>query len=178
MAPTKSPSIQSPRLLSLSQVRILPCILSLTLSIRILTSSFFLLSGDAIYYSSGMWPYTVNTLISLDGGSPTLVDLTDHSSEVINGPETVASSVVWSQTGLDATIQHTLVISVGPGQQYAVVDSLMYVLHAPRSPCVVSFFLQIYQYRPHHHHHIRVDEYRRHLYLKQQQRSINTDILL
>lgn len=41
-----------------------------------------------------MWPFTINTLISLDGGSPTLVDSTDHSSEeLIDGPETVASSV-------------------------------------------------------------------------------------
>jgi hypothetical protein len=92
-----------------------------------------ILSGNAIYYSSGMWPFSINTLISLDGGSPTLVDLTDHSSEeLIDGPETVASSVVWSQTGLDDTIAHTLVISVSPGQEYAIVDSLMYVLHAAR----------------------------------------------
>jgi len=139
------------------------------------------LSGDAIYYSSGMWPFTVNTLISLDGGSATLVDLTDHSSELIDGAETVASSVVWSQTGLDDTIKHTLVISVSPGQEYAVVDSLTYVLHAPRSPCVVSSFLQVYSYKEQttaQHHPIRVDEYSRHLHLKQQQRRTNTNILL
>ena len=52
----------------------------------------------------------------------------DHSSPSTGqGPETVQYQVVWHATGLNNT-QHNLLISVGAGQPYAVVDGLVYVL--------------------------------------------------
>ena len=48
----------------------------------------------------------------------------DHSSpNTGQGPETIPSQVVWQATGL-ANTQHNLLISVGPGQPYVVVDIL------------------------------------------------------
>ena len=74
---------------------------------------------------SPLWPYLVNTAISLDHGPSTLVDLVDHSRPPTDGgPETVQSQVVWKATGLNNT-QHNLLISVGAGQPYAIVDGLM-----------------------------------------------------
>jgi hypothetical protein len=69
----------------------------------------------------------VNTQLSLDGAAPVLVDLVDHSRpNTIEGPETVQSAVVWNATGLNNT-QHTLVVSVGAGQPFGIVDGIMYV---------------------------------------------------
>jgi hypothetical protein len=84
--------------------------------------------GIAVYFLSPLWPYTVNTAVSLDSGSITLIDLVDHSRPSTGqGPETVQSQVVWNATGLTNT-QHNLRISVGAGQPFAIVDALMYVL--------------------------------------------------
>jgi hypothetical protein len=66
--------------------------------------------------------------VALDDLQPTLLDLRDYSQPLeIDGPETVQSSVVWSQTGL-ANTQHTLLVSVGPGETIAILDTLVYVL--------------------------------------------------
>lgn len=74
---------------------------------------------------SPRWPYLVNTAISLDSGAPFLVDLVDHSRpNAVEGPETVQSQIVWGASGLTNT-QHTLVMSVGAGQPFAIVDALM-----------------------------------------------------
>ena len=72
--------------------------------------------------------------MALDGSQPTLLDLRDYTQPLeIDGPETVQSSVVWSQTGL-ANTQHTLLVSVGPGETLAILDTLVYVLlSAPSS---------------------------------------------
>ena len=80
---------------------------------------------------SPLWPYVVNTALSIDSGAITLVDLTDRSSPYTsvalgNVSETVKSQVVWGTAGL-ANTQHTLSISIGTGQTYAIVDGLMYV---------------------------------------------------
>ena len=87
--------------------------------------------GTAIYFMSPLWPYVVNTALSIDSGAVTLVDLTDRSRPYVsvvvgNVSETVQSRVVWGSTGL-ANTQHTLSISIGTGQTYAIVDGLMYV---------------------------------------------------
>ena len=67
----------------------------------------------------------MNVAITLDSGPITLVDLVDPSQpDRGGGPETVKSDVVWSSTRLDNT-QHTLVVSVGKAEPYAVVDGLM-----------------------------------------------------
>jgi hypothetical protein len=69
----------------------------------------------------------VTTAVSLDSGPSTLIDLVDHSRpNAGQGPETVQSQVVWSATGLTNT-RHTLVISVGQGQPFGIVDGLMFV---------------------------------------------------
>ena len=88
----------------------------------------FIYPGIAIYFVAPLWPYLVNTAVSLDSGPITLIDLVDRSSpNTGQGPETVQYQVVWHATGL-ANTQHNLLISVGAGQPYAVVDGLMYVL--------------------------------------------------
>ncbi|KAL1746786.1 hypothetical protein HDZ31DRAFT_33320 [Schizophyllum fasciatum] len=85
-------------------------------------------TGNAVYYMSPKWPYTVNAAVSVDGGQVTLIDLIDHgSSSQDGGPETTASEVVWARTGLDNG-EHTLTISVGGGQQYAIVDAIIYTV--------------------------------------------------
>ncbi|KAJ3505856.1 hypothetical protein NLJ89_g7197 [Agrocybe chaxingu] len=86
----------------------------------------FNFTGVAIYFYSPLWPFQVNTAISIDGQSPIFVDLTDYTQTpfVVDGPETVASDVVWDATGLDNK-EHTLVVSVALGQQHAVVDGLV-----------------------------------------------------
>lgn len=81
--------------------------------------------GVAIYLLSPKWPYLVNTVVSLDNGPVTLVDLVDHTRPDVGlGPETAQSAVVWNATGLNNT-SHTLVMSVGAGQPYGIVDALM-----------------------------------------------------
>ena len=89
----------------------------------------FIYPGIAIYFLAPLWPYLVNTAVSLDSGPITLIDLVDHtasSPSTAQGPETIQYHVVWNATGL-ANTHHNLLISVGAGQPYAVVDGLMYV---------------------------------------------------
>jgi len=83
-------------------------------------------SGIAIYYMSPQWPYTVNTLLTLDSNSPVVLAMTSSNTEPIGavGPN-VITQVLWGQTGLSDT-EHTLVISLAPGGRYIVVDALMY----------------------------------------------------
>jgi hypothetical protein len=89
-----------------------------------------------------LWPYTVNTAISLDSGPSTLVNLTDPNHTSGSGA-TVESQVVWGMAGL-ANTQHNLLMFVGPGQPYAVVDGLMYVLSQSLSifkmPLLITVF--------------------------------------
>ena len=92
--------------------------------------------GVAIYFYSPLWTFSVTTQVALDGSPPVLLDLRDYSQPYVdNGPETVQSSVVWSQTGL-ADTQHALMVSVGAGQTFAIMDALVYVpsiQHLPTS---------------------------------------------
>jgi hypothetical protein len=77
---------------------------------------------------SPLWPYRVNTLITLDALPPVLVSLRDRSQPVVeNSPETAESQVVWSSVGLD-NVEHTLTVSVGVGENLAIVDGLLYVI--------------------------------------------------
>jgi hypothetical protein len=73
------------------------------------------------------WPYTVNTVVSLDSGPSSLIDMTDPSnSQAVGSPPTVVSQVLWGQSGL-ANTEHTLVMSMASSGMYVVVDALMYV---------------------------------------------------
>lgn len=88
----------------------------------------FTFTGVAVYFMSPRWPYRVNTQISLDSGAPILLDLVDHSRpDARQGSETVQSEVIWGASNLSNT-RHSLVMSVGPGQPYAIVDALMYTV--------------------------------------------------
>ena len=74
---------------------------------------------------SSLWPYVVNTAISLDGGAPVLLDLQDHSQpNAGGGPPTAKSRIVAKADGLENK-QHTVRVSVGVGQHYAIMDMLM-----------------------------------------------------
>ncbi|KAF8165989.1 hypothetical protein B0H34DRAFT_743864 [Crassisporium funariophilum] len=86
----------------------------------------FNFTGIAIYFLSPLWPYRVNTAVSLDSGPIALIDLVDHSRpDAGQGPETVQSHVMWSATGL-SNAQHNLRISVGAGQPFGIVDALIF----------------------------------------------------
>jgi hypothetical protein len=78
---------------------------------------------------SPLWPYAVSTALTLDSRPTVIVDLTDYNTPAASGGglETVQSAVVWSALDLpNAT--HNLRISVGRGQQNAIVDGIMYDL--------------------------------------------------
>ncbi|KIM38681.1 hypothetical protein M413DRAFT_447638 [Hebeloma cylindrosporum] len=91
----------------------------------------FTFTGIAIYFYSPLWPFRVSTALSLDGEPAQTVDLTDYTVPTVDdGPETVQSQVVWSLVGLENT-EHTLVISVGAGEDIAIVDALMYTALDP-----------------------------------------------
>ncbi|KAH9483673.1 hypothetical protein JR316_0003143 [Psilocybe cubensis] len=102
-------------------------------------TAVFRFTGIAVYYLSPLWPYTVNTAVSLDSGNATLVDLVDHSRPTSpdQGPETVQSRVVWSATGLKNG-PHELTMFVGAGQPFAVVDALIYTNTDPATPSSAS----------------------------------------
>jgi len=86
----------------------------------------FTFTGIAIYFYSPLWTFSVTTQVTLDDLPPVLLDLRDYTQPLdINGPETVQSSVVWSQTGL-ANTRHTLLVSAGAGQTIAILDTLVY----------------------------------------------------
>jgi hypothetical protein len=73
-----------------------------------------------------LWPYTVNTVVTLDSDPPYLIEMTDPSeSEPVGNPPTVESQVLWGQSGL-ADTEHTLVMSMASSGMYVIVDALMY----------------------------------------------------
>lgn len=91
-----------------------------------LNKSFY--AGVSIYFYSPLWPFRVTTAVSLDGGDPELLDLRDYDVPFEDqGPESAISQVVWWADGLQNT-QHTLNISVGEGEDLAVLDQLVYVV--------------------------------------------------
>lgn len=80
-----------------------------------------------MYFLSPLWPYVVNTAISLDNHPPFPVDLTDTAHLSQGGiAETVKYQVVWGATGLENTT-HTVVASMVPTDgSYVVVDAFTY----------------------------------------------------
>ena len=83
--------------------------------------------GVAIYYLSQKWPFHVTTNITLDGGRAVLLDLQEYR-EISTIPEEDygQAMVIASATGLENR-EHTVRVSVGIGEQYAVINKLMYV---------------------------------------------------
>ena len=71
-----------------------------------------------------LWPFTINTVVTLNGGPPQLIQMTDPLNIEPDGSNpTVNTSVLWGQTGL-ADVQHTLVMSMTPNGTYVIVDAL------------------------------------------------------
>jgi len=95
-----------------------------------------------------LWPYTVNTVVTIDSGNPNLVDMTDYSSSapVGSGP-TVQSQVLWGMSGL-ANTEHTVVFSMMSGGRYVVVDALVYDLNPFLDIALFSSPLKLYCFRP------------------------------
>jgi len=89
-----------------------------------------LFQGVAIYYMAPKWPFAVTTLLTVDSDPPVVVTMTSPSSVNPGGPNTV-SQVLWGRTGLSNT-EHTIVMSLVPGDEFVLVDALMYdALSAP-----------------------------------------------
>ncbi|KAF8801568.1 hypothetical protein BYT27DRAFT_7341887 [Phlegmacium glaucopus] len=85
----------------------------------------------SVYFLSPLWPYKVTTEYGIDGSEPIKIDLQDYSrNSSNNGVATVASNVVgqWLST---VNKQHTIRISVPPGDKYAVVDMFTFVVLDP-----------------------------------------------
>jgi hypothetical protein len=88
-------------------------------------------SGVAVYFWSPLWPYVVNTMVSVDGGDSTCLNLEDYSGATApDGMETQQSVPVWGVSGLSNS-QHTLLVSGCPGGPYVILDAITYA-------CVVS----------------------------------------
>ncbi len=106
-------------------------------------------SGVAVYFYSARWPYNVSSAVALDSGAAVLLDLTDHTRATTDGgPATVKAAVVGAAVGLTNTT-HTLTVSVGAGQPFAVVDAIMYAISSPLEGSVNSVYLRYTALGPH-----------------------------
>jgi hypothetical protein len=91
-------------------------------------TAIFCFKGVAIYYMSPLWPYPVNSMVSLDGSPGECVSLQDSSTPPTDGgPETVKSAPVWGVEGLKDG-EHELIVSMCPGGQFVVVDAFIYTV--------------------------------------------------
>ena len=80
-----------------------------------------------MYFLSPLWPYPVNSLISLDGDVGECVDLYDRGGvSDAEGSETVRSDIVWQRLNLSNT-RHTVRVSACPVGDFIVVDGFMCV---------------------------------------------------
>lgn len=83
-------------------------------------------TGVAVYYLSQKWPFHVTTDITLDDGPAVLLDLQEYRKmSTIPEEDYGQAIVIASATGLENR-EHTVRISVGTGEQYAVMDMLIY----------------------------------------------------
>jgi hypothetical protein len=84
--------------------------------------------GTAIYYLAPLWPYDVNTSLTLDKSDPIVINLTDPNNDTapFGSLPTVQSQILWQQSGLD-NIEHNVLLSLASGGTYIAVDALMYV---------------------------------------------------
>lgn len=66
----------------------------------------------------------MSTAVALDDGPAVIIDLVDHTRPTAEGgAATVKSAVVAEAVGLK-NVSHTVTVSVGAGQTFAVVDAL------------------------------------------------------
>ncbi|KAG8818940.1 hypothetical protein FRC17_010663 [Serendipita sp. 399] len=91
----------------------------------------FAFTGVSVYYLASLWPYSVDSYISLDGGIETLVNLTAPSgtvrpSNVSIGDEVVNYDVRWSATGLE---NRTHIVTINRGSAgFAIVDGFTFTV--------------------------------------------------
>ena len=85
--------------------------------------------GVAVYFWSPLWPYAVDSLISIDGGPGECVNLRDPTrNSSVDGVETEASAPRWRRVGLQ-NAQHSVVVSRCANGSFVVVDAFTYVLY-------------------------------------------------
>ena len=86
-------------------------------------------AGVAVYFWSPLWPYAVDSLISIDGGPGDCVNLRDPTrNSSVDGVETETSAPRWRRIGLQNT-QHSVVVSHCANGSFVVVDAFTYVLY-------------------------------------------------
>lgn len=100
-----------------------------TLSSDSSASATFTFTGVAVYYLSPLWPYWVNSTITIDGGDETTLNLTDPvaSTTEPGGSESSPYGVRWSKTGLSNS-SHEVVVSMASSGQWIVVDGFNYTV--------------------------------------------------
>ncbi|KAF6748902.1 hypothetical protein DFP72DRAFT_1073737 [Ephemerocybe angulata] len=99
----------------------------------------FTFTGVAVYFQAPLFPFPIQSNVSLDGKRGTVLDLQDHDSpERKNASATVASGViergVW--TNLE-NVKHTVRVTVPIGNTAAVVDAFI-VTECTGSVCTPS----------------------------------------
>lgn len=72
---------------------------------------------------SHLWPYPVDTAISVDSGPQEIINLTDNLPSYGTGGENVESTAVWGRIGLENGV-HEVVVSLH--KEFVVVDAFMY----------------------------------------------------
>ncbi|PBK71353.1 hypothetical protein ARMSODRAFT_1017257 [Armillaria solidipes] len=100
-----------------------------TLSSQSSASATFTFTGVAVYFLSPLWPYWVNSTITIDGGDETTLNLTDPVASTTDsgGSESSPYGVRWSQTGLSNS-SHEVVVSMASSGQWVVVDGFIYTV--------------------------------------------------
>ncbi|CAA7269796.1 unnamed protein product [Cyclocybe aegerita] len=85
----------------------------------------------SFYFMSVKWPYRVITQLTIDDQQTMIVDLQDHTvPDVGSGGGTVQSSVVAQYQGT-TNMEHTIRVSIPPGDLYAVVDMFIFEITDP-----------------------------------------------
>jgi len=74
-----------------------------------------------------LWPYTVNTLVTVDSGTPMVVNMTGSNNGTVGDSEDEPSRVLFAQTGLPNTT-HTFVASMWNNGTFVVIDALIYTV--------------------------------------------------
>ncbi|KAK0199896.1 hypothetical protein DFS33DRAFT_1267393 [Desarmillaria ectypa] len=97
-----------------------------TLSSQNSASATFTFTGVAVYFLSPLWPYWVNSTITIDGRDETTLNLTDPFASTTDsgGSESSPYNVRWSKTGLSNS-SHEVVVSMARSGSWVIVDGFM-----------------------------------------------------
>ncbi|KDR77605.1 hypothetical protein GALMADRAFT_209907 [Galerina marginata CBS 339.88] len=93
--------------------------------------------GVSMHFMSPLWPYRVTTALQFDDKTPVILDLQDHSVPHGSGQATASSRVVKSFIGTKST-KHTLRVSIPPGDEFAIVDMLIFEVLDPSTSSLTS----------------------------------------